>query len=137
MLEQIVKDECIAHTSTGSCLMRKSQVCNLTVGKRCSHFARVMLPRHPEALPAYGRLPQRGPDDTPEAVAGCARATRTVTATASTESGARRARTCKCGSRLPHRRPLCDGCRDERRRERIRLRVAKHRRSKATVDASM
>lgn len=69
-LADAARAECVALTSRGECLMRSSGRCNLEVGKRCSHFARVILPKHQELRSEYNRLPKRGPFDTPESVSG-------------------------------------------------------------------
>jgi len=65
-----VLSECIAHGRGGACWMREGKTCNIERGKRCSHFARVVLPKHPGHRAEYDALPMRGPDDTPEAVSG-------------------------------------------------------------------
>ena len=69
MLDEVARAECVARVGS-QCLLQRSGRCKLAAGKRCSHFARVMLPRHPELRAAYDALPARGPYDTPEAVSG-------------------------------------------------------------------
>ena len=69
VLDGVAQAECAGHVGV-QCLLQRSGRCNLEAGKRCSHFARVVLPKHPELRAAYDALPARGPGDTPEAVSG-------------------------------------------------------------------
>ena len=112
-LETLARSECMGFVG-GLCLFRASGRCNVLDGKRCSHLARVILPRHPGLRSEYDALPMRGPDDTPEAVAGIRH--RAPLAPAPLRPMLTGERRCpECGHALGPRRRYCDACRGRRR----------------------
>lgn len=130
-LADLARAECVAHVGV-QCLLQRSGRCNLAIGKRCTTFARTVLPKYPEIGGAYRALPQRGPGDTPEAVAHRApeEGSCSVDPAGEPDAQGRRGREdalalvhgngphrrCACGGALPPRRRFCDECRDHRRR---------------------
>ncbi len=112
-LHKAAQKYCIAcRERDGACMMMAhDRECNLLAGKRCTSFARVVLPRRPKLRVLYDVLPKRGPGDVTEWAA------QTTQSPAESGSHRGRARYCECGALLAKRRRFCDICRDRRRVE--------------------